>query len=85
MVARVFVEQEYPMDDTPPLTRTKSPEEVAYDLVEMIAKTENLALTPFDMYRDVVDRAWIPDTYAECLKAAKGDRKAKATGSASAT
>ena len=44
-----------------------SPEQVAYNLMELIRTSERRRI-------DAVDRAWILDTYSECLTAVRGQR-----------
>ena len=44
-----------------------SPEQVAFNLMEHIRTAERRRI-------DTVDRAWILDTYAECLKTVRGLR-----------
>lgn len=48
-----------------------SPEHVAYRLMELVAGAEAKTMAGADKN---ADRAWILDTYAECLKAVLGAR-----------
>jgi len=54
--------------------RTESPEGVAFDLLRIIATAENKSFHHGSNEGQVADREWILDTYAECLRAAKGAR-----------
>ena len=56
-----------------------TPEYVAYLLMRQIANVEGKS---FFQEENGADRAWILDTYAECLLAAKGYRAPKAKASA---
>jgi hypothetical protein len=53
-----------------------SPEHVAYRLLVDIARIERKAFSHGDLSSgwSTADRKWVLDTYAECLKAAKGNR-----------
>lgn len=56
-----------------------SVEQIAYRLMERVADIENRSIhtaTP-DRPSTAADRAWILDTFAECLVAARGFRKIK--------
>jgi len=48
-----------------------SPEIVALALLRQVAQVEDKSVLE-------IDRAWLLDTYAECLAAVRGDRAAKA-------
>jgi hypothetical protein len=54
--------------------RGESPEGVAFDLLRIIATAENKSFQHGSNEGQVADRDWILDTYAECLRAAKGGR-----------
>jgi hypothetical protein len=57
-----------------------SPEQVAYKLFEHVRMVERMTLghpaqgNAISAGFRVADRAWILDTYAECIKAVRGDR-----------
>jgi hypothetical protein len=55
-----------------------SPEQVAFKLLETIASIERKTLNhlkPESLAgREVAQRAWVLDTYAECLQAVRGKR-----------
>jgi hypothetical protein len=52
-----------------------SPEQVALKLVEVLARLEKKSLyASNDHDKDVADRKWLLDTYAECLKTVQGRR-----------
>jgi hypothetical protein len=53
-----------------------SPEEVAYKLLKDVSRVEGRIFTA-EQGRSGTDRAYILDTYAECLKAVRGDRSLK--------
>jgi hypothetical protein len=57
--------------------RAESPEGVAFDLLRIIATAENKSFQHGSNDSEVADREWILDTYAECLRAAKGSRGVK--------
>lgn len=50
----------------------ETPQAVAYALLKLVANVEHKALGTnyVDHETKLADRAWILDTYAECLKAA---------------
>lgn len=50
-----------------------SPEQVAYKLLKDVARVEKKLNSSFAI--DRAERAWILDTYAECLQAVTGNRK----------
>jgi hypothetical protein len=65
------------MADQPPVIHIgeNSPEQVALKLVEVLSRLERKALyASNDRDKDVADRKWLLDTYAECLTAVKGYR-----------
>ena len=49
-----------------------SPEQVAYVLMTIVANVEDKELYKSETS---ADRAWILDTYAECLQAVKAERR----------
>lgn len=51
-----------------------SPEEVAFKLLRVVARLEDKNLSPFQGGKSEPDRAWVLNTYAECLNATKGYR-----------
>ena len=69
------------MLDDAPIVRIgeNSPEEVAYKLLQHVAKAENVVFnqpSPAAKSRGVkpATRKWILDAYAECLEAVRGQR-----------
>ncbi len=52
-----------------------SPEKIALDLLERVAFIESKRIGTNQEYLTKTDRKWLLDTYAECLTAAKGQRK----------
>ena len=64
------------MADTPIVhIGENSPEHVAYRLLRDIAHVEDKLLDRSEKNpTKVADRKWILDTYAECLRAARGSR-----------
>jgi hypothetical protein len=67
--------------DNAPIVRIgeNSPEEVAYRLLQHVAKAENVVFSqpsPGAKGRGVrpASRKWILDAYAECIKAVRGER-----------
>lgn len=66
------------MADTVTITGGKSPSEVGYTLLIAVATAEgNWSGSNFQN----VDRKYLLDTYAECLRAAKGNRTPASTPS----
>jgi hypothetical protein len=51
-----------------------SPEWVALTLLKMVASAEGREIRHWISGDHPVDRAWILDTYAECLQAVRGER-----------
>jgi hypothetical protein len=57
----------------------ESVEAIALELLRTIASNENKSLSSSMSGAASADRQWLLDTYAECLKAVKGARSAKAS------
>jgi len=51
-----------------------SPEQVAYKLLVLVGKSETKINGSHDPINGA-DRKWLLDTYAECLRAVKGNRR----------
>ena len=52
-----------------------SPEHVAFELLRVMASTEDKQLGNWRSNGARPDRKWVLDTYSECLEAVKGNRK----------